>query len=444
MAYTSIIPVHRLDNSINYIKDKEKTTKPAASAGSLEEAIDYALNRDKTETMVFEDAIGCTCEDAFADMLATKRRFHKVDGVQGYHLIQSFAAGEVSPELAHLIGLELAEQLLKGKYEVVVTTHLNTSHYHNHLVFNSVSMEDGRKYHSNSRSYYEDVRRISDGLCKKYGLSIIQPGGGKGKAYAEWQAEQDGKPTWRTAIRMDIRETVAESFSWRQFISMMEKKTRMVRMLKENRPLKFFTVPSDRLKEFAREGKKRGLLYVVIRDRKNPSQCEIMVFADDAAKVNRVMDKMNLDFLKSESGEAVQEVAMEADRNQEMPEAPTETVEMPEGEIQFELGDMEQDFGFEEPAPDMENFMQAQEERNPSEPSSRSKDISTGQEKSEQDLLNAPEKTEGKEKPSVRAELDQIKQEKQESAKKKENSKNRRQNRSAGRKKRKKAKTKGR
>lgn len=224
MAYTSIIPVHRLDNSINYIKDKEKTTKPAASAGSLEEAIDYALNRDKTETMVFEDAIGCTCEDAFADMLATKRRFHKVDGVQGYHLTQSFAAGEVSPELAHLIGLELAEQLLKGKYEVVVTTHLNTSHYHNHLVFNSVSMEDGRKYHSNSRSYYEDVRRISDGLCKKYGLSIIQPGGGKGKAYAEWQAEQDGKPTWRTAIRMDIRETVAESFSWRQFISMMEKK----------------------------------------------------------------------------------------------------------------------------------------------------------------------------------------------------------------------------
>ena len=105
---------------------------------------------------------------------------------------------------------------------------------------------------------------------------------------------------------------------------------------------------------------------------------------------------------------------------------------------------VEQDFGFEEPAPDMENFMQAQEERNPSEPSSRSKDISTGQEKSEQDLLNAPEKTEGKEKPSVRAELDQIKQEKQESAKKKENSKNRRQNRSAGRKKRKKAKTKGR
>ena len=219
-------------------------------------------------------------------------------------------------------------------------------------------------------------------------------------------------------------------------------KTRMVRMLKENRPLKFFTVPSDRLKEFAREGKKRGLLYVVIRDRKNPGQCEIMVFADDAAKVNRVMDKMNLDFLRSESGEAVQEVAMEAEQSQNVTEAPTETVEMPEGEIQFELGDMEQDFGFEEPEQDPENFMQAQEERNPSEPSSRSKDTSTGREKSEQ--MERPERTEGQEKPSVRAELDQIRQEKQESAKQKEQNRSRSRNRPADRKKRKKSKAKGR
>ena len=167
-----------------------------------------------------------------------------------------------------------------------------------------------------------------------------------------------------------------------------------------------------------------------------------MVFADDAAKVNRVMDKMNLDFLRSESGEAVQEVAMEAEQSQNVTEAPTETVEMPEGEIQFELGDMEQDFGFEEPEQDPENFMQAQEERNPSEPSSRSKDTSTGREKSEQ--MEKPERTEGQEKPSVRAELDKIRQEKQESAKQKEQNRSRSKNRSAGRKKRKKSKAKGR
>lgn len=116
MAYTSIIPVHRLDRSIDYVRDKNKTVKKAESAGSLEEAIDYALNQEKTEQTVFEDSIGCTCDSAYADMLATKRRFHKMRGVQGYHLIQSFAAGEVTPELAHVIGQELAEELLKGRF----------------------------------------------------------------------------------------------------------------------------------------------------------------------------------------------------------------------------------------------------------------------------------------------------------------------------------------
>lgn len=223
MAYTSIIPVHRLDRSIDYVKDREKTTKRVQSAGSLEEAIGYALNHDKTERTVFEDAIGCTCEEAYADMVATKQRFHKMEGIQGYHLIQSFAAGEVTPELAHLIGIEFAEQLLKGKFEVVVTTHLNTNHYHNHLVFNSVSMENGKKYHSNQKSYFEEVRKISDSLCQKYGLSIIQPKG-RGKHYAEWQAEKSGKPTWRTAIRMDVKEAVASSFTWNQFLSYLEGK----------------------------------------------------------------------------------------------------------------------------------------------------------------------------------------------------------------------------
>lgn len=224
MAYTSIIPVHRLDNSITYIRDREKTTKEKDRAGTLKEAIGYAMNREKTEKDIYEDFIGCTCTSPFEDMLETKKRFHKTGGVQGYHLIQSFAEGEVTPELAHAIGLELAEKLLKGRYEVVVATHLNTGHYHNHLVFNSVSMADGRKYHSNGKSYYEEVRNLSDGLCRKYGLSVIEPSGGKGKSYAEWQAEKEGRPTWRTAIRMDIREAVAESFTWKQFVTRMEKR----------------------------------------------------------------------------------------------------------------------------------------------------------------------------------------------------------------------------
>lgn len=191
----------------------------------------------------------------------------------------------------------------------------------------------------------------------------------------------------------------------------------MARMLRENRPLKFFTVPSSRLHEFAKEGKKRGLPYVVIRDRKNPGQCELMVFADDAAKVNRVMDKMNLDFLKSENGLAVQEVNGEApqkpgDMEQAGQTAPSksETVELPEGEVQFELSDREEDFNIGNLVGDMENFTRAQGERNPSGPSSRSRDTSS-----------VPGK--GSEKPSVRKELEEIKKEKQEAGKK-ENQRN--------------------
>lgn len=197
----------------------------------------------------------------------------------------------------------------------------------------------------------------------------------------------------------------------------------MARMLKENRPLKFFTVPSSRIHEFAKEGKKRGLPYVVIRDRKNPDQCELMVFADDAAKVNRVMDKMNLDFLKSENGLAIQEVEgkenpiqqeggaqkegtqKEGTQDVSINSMQTETVEMPEGDVQFELSDLEEDFNIGDLIGDMGNFTQAQEERNPSGTSSRSNGISS-----------APGK--GNEKPSVRKELEQIKKEKQEAGKK--------------------------
>ena len=138
-------------------------------------------------------------------------------------------------------------------------------------------------------------------------------------------------------------------------------KTRMVRMLKENKPLKFFTVPSERLREFCSEGRKRGLLYVIIRDKKNPEMSEVMVFADDAAKVNRVMDKMNLDFVRSEVGEAVHEVT----EGMDAPEtgAVQETVQMPEGEVQFEISDLDEAFQVGDmESSEPENFIPVQEE----------------------------------------------------------------------------------
>ena len=228
MAYTSLIPVRRLDRAVKYVRDKSKTTKPR----SLEEAVDYALNRDKTESVCFETGLSCLCETAFADMRANNLRWHKTGGVQGYHLVQSFAEGEVTPELAHQIGVELADQLLSGRYQAVVTTHLNTRHIHNHIVWCAVALDNGRKYHSNARSYYTEVRARSDALCRQYGLSVIEtPESERGKRqYAKWQAEAIGQPTWRTAIRMDIDEAVSMVLTWQQFLALLEQKGYEIRM----------------------------------------------------------------------------------------------------------------------------------------------------------------------------------------------------------------------
>ena len=227
MAYTSVIPVRRLDRTVDYVQNKAKTTPK-----SLEEAVDYAANRDKTESACFETGVGCTTTSAFEDMRLNTLRWHKETGVQGYHLVQSFAEGEVTPELAHQIGVEFAEQLLLGKYQAIVTTHLNTMHYHNHIVWSAVSLEDGKKYHSNSKSYYTEVRALSDALCQKYGLSIIEtPESLRGKRqYEKWRAEENNQPTWRTAIRQDVDEAIQQSLTWRQFLGALEHKGYEVRM----------------------------------------------------------------------------------------------------------------------------------------------------------------------------------------------------------------------
>ena len=227
MAYTSVIPVRRLDRAVKYVMNKEKTT-----AVSLQDALDYAANRDKTEQSCFESSYACTLETAFSDMRQTKERWHKLGGVQGYHLVQSFAAREVAPELAHQIAKELADRVLGGRYEYVIGTHLNTDHIHSHIVWNSVSSIDGKMYHSNYKSYVTEIRAVSDELCRKYKLSVIDTENSNhvAKPYAEWMAEKNGQPTWRTAIRQDVDEAVQQSLTWRQFLNTLESKGYEVRM----------------------------------------------------------------------------------------------------------------------------------------------------------------------------------------------------------------------
>ena len=227
MAYTSVIPVRRLDRAVKYVMNKEKTT-----AVSLQDALDYAANRDKTEQSCFESSYACTLETAFSDMRQTKKRWHKLGGVQGYHLVQSFAAGEVTPELAHQIAKELADRVLGGQYEYVIGTHLNTGHIHSHIVWNSVGCVDGKKYRSNYKSYVTEIRAVSDELCRKYKLSVIDTENSNhvAKPYAEWLAEKNGQPTWHTAIRQDVDDAIQQSLTWRQFLSALERKGYEVRM----------------------------------------------------------------------------------------------------------------------------------------------------------------------------------------------------------------------
>ena len=213
MAYDKIITLRgRMDHCIDYVLDEEKT--------ALANALSYSENPEKTQRLV--TGINCDPETALADMNATKRRWDKKGGVLGYHLIHSYAPGEVTPEEAHSAGVEFAERLLGQRYEAVVCTHTDHDHLHCHIVFNSVSFVDGKKYRSDFKSYFGDIRGTSNEVSRERGLSVIEPEG-SGRHYAEWDAERSGKGTIRGLVRQDIDAAVAESFTYDSFLAALRR-----------------------------------------------------------------------------------------------------------------------------------------------------------------------------------------------------------------------------
>ena len=165
--------------------------------------------------------------------METKRRFGKMDGRTCYHGFQSFRAGEVDADTAHRIGVALAKELWGDRFEVVVATHLNTDHYHNHFVINSVSSVDGRKF-SNRKPDYARMREVSDRLCKEHHLSVIKNPQGKGKSYAQWSAEKNGKPTYQSMVQADIDRAILASTTMRDFYRVMEQMGYTFKRNKEN------------------------------------------------------------------------------------------------------------------------------------------------------------------------------------------------------------------
>ena len=220
MAVTSLWKIKgRIDNAINYIEDPDKTDGSLYSQAdlqSLQDVMDYATDPDKTELRMYVTGINVTPDNARYMMMQTKEQYNKKDGIAAFHGYQSFAEDEVTPSVAHEIGVKLAEELWGDRFEVVVATHLNTNHIHNHFVLNSVSFVDGKKFYDNKETK-RLMRDTSDKLCREYGLSVIENPQGRGKHYAEWKAEQQGMPTIRGRIREELDEIIGKSQTYIQF-----------------------------------------------------------------------------------------------------------------------------------------------------------------------------------------------------------------------------------
>ena len=140
---------------------------------NLNGLIEYVMNGDKTDEMKYVSGVNCLPETAYTQMMLTKKNFHKEGGRLGYHIIQSFQEDEVTPEECNQLGLKLAEELWGDKYQVLVCTHINKANVHNHIILNSVSFIDGRKYH-NSNLEISLLRDINDCICSENDLSIVE------------------------------------------------------------------------------------------------------------------------------------------------------------------------------------------------------------------------------------------------------------------------------
>jgi len=218
MAYTKILHIKvRLDQCVDYAKNPEKTTK------DLDHGLNYIEADSKTEKQFYVSCFGCQKETAYSEMIATRFRWKKDSSRAvrlGYHIIQSFKPGEADPQMVHNIGAKFARRFLADTYEVVVSTHLDKEHLHNHIVFNAVSYVDGKMFRDKFCDL-DAIRETSDKLCHEYALSVIETNG-KGKHYAEWKAEKGGKPTFRSTLKADIDRLIPKSYSFERFVKNLE------------------------------------------------------------------------------------------------------------------------------------------------------------------------------------------------------------------------------
>ena len=199
-------------------------TKIKAIRGTLSKAIAYILNPEKTDEKLLVSSYGCASETAAREFEWT-RKIAEQKGMNpvriiARHVIQSFEIGEVTPELAHEIGKQFADEILGGKYEYVLTTHIDKDHVHNHLIFNAVDFVDYHAYKSYKRIYY-DMREVSDRLCKENGLSVIPPSQNKGMGYKEYTEAKRGT-SWKQKLKQTIDWLVITAKDYDDFLRLMQ------------------------------------------------------------------------------------------------------------------------------------------------------------------------------------------------------------------------------
>lgn len=210
MATTKIWPIHdSLKRVLDYAENPDKT-----GYLGLRQVLEYAEDADKTgednelETCYHITGINCRVPTAYEEMAAVKQRFGKTGGNQAYHAYQSFKPGEVTPQQCHELGVNLAQTLWGDRFQIIVTTHMDKHHLHNHIVLNSVSFRDGKKFNDNKAAYAE-MRRVSDSYCRSHGLSVIEKPGGK-TPRAIYFAEKNGEPTRYNLMRQAIDRALNE------------------------------------------------------------------------------------------------------------------------------------------------------------------------------------------------------------------------------------------
>ena len=204
-----------LKHVINYISDSDKTD--LSNFVDLENSLEYIKDEFKTEKKLFVDGINCNPKNALNEMIDIKKKFMKTDGVLGWHAYQSFKEGEVSPEEAHKIGIELANEMWGDKFQVVVSTHLNTSHFHNHFLINSVSFVDGKKYNED-RTSYADLRKLSNEICMEHGLSyLVEKKTKSGINYYNYQNKNLKYSNYYRTAKEDLDYAISISHSYDEF-----------------------------------------------------------------------------------------------------------------------------------------------------------------------------------------------------------------------------------